>query len=83
MQNFVTWPNFGTQAFWDGVLEEPGLALKLMCHLVNQLGAINPSEHTSREVAACAAVAMHRGQCPAVAADELNRLFDNAKASTC
>ena len=84
MQDFVTWPAFGTKVFWDSVQELPEMALELICQRVHELGGINPSEPTSREVAAHAAVAKYGYPgCATLAAEELNNMFDFAKASAC
>ena len=83
MQDFVTWPAYGTRAFWQNISECPELATELCCHYLTSLGAVNPSEPTCREVAAHATVAMHGRRCMAVTVDEVNRIYDDVKASAC
>ena len=52
LQDFVSWPSFGTPLMWRDMAARPELSLELCCQHLNKLGLINPTKHTQRSIAA-------------------------------
>jgi len=84
MQNFQAWSNFGTRDFWQQIKDTPSLAPELVCELVRDLGGVNVSEPTSRDMAASACVALYGiPQCTTISQEVLSDLYRKIKASAC
>jgi hypothetical protein len=84
LQDFCSWSAFGTAAFWQEVYDHPDLAQELMCRWVNGLGAINPNEPTSADVAAHAAAAQYGyPQCVCLSDAVVQEVYDSVKAPIC
>ena len=47
LQDYHSWPNFGTRAVWADVLDNPPVASEYILQHLNSLGLICPSETTS------------------------------------
>ena len=52
LQDFVSWPNFGTHSLWRDIGARPDLTLELVCQLLNSIGLINPTKDTQKSIAA-------------------------------
>ena len=57
MQDFLSWPSFGTPKLWQTVADNPTLAIEIICQHVNLLGLINPTKATQKSIAAHTIVA--------------------------
>jgi hypothetical protein len=52
LQDYHSWPNFGTRLVWQELFENPALATEVVCQHLNSLGLICPSETTCVSIAA-------------------------------
>ena len=57
LQDYCSWPSYGTRYFWDRIADNPELAVELICQHVHTIGLINPTKETQRSLAACATAA--------------------------
>ncbi len=84
LQDFCSWPSYGTASLWDEVRECPELATELMCQWVNGLGAINPTEPTSASIAAHAVAAQYGfPQCLWLSDGIVQEVYESVKAPMC
>jgi hypothetical protein len=84
LQDFSSWPSFGTATFWHEVDRNPEIAQELMCRWVNGLGCINPTEPTSASIASHSLVAQYGfPQCLWVTNATAQDVYESVKAPIC
>ena len=57
LQDYGTWPSFGTMALWQQIADSPELSLELVTQHLHALGLINPDKGTQKSIAAHVACA--------------------------
>ena len=80
MQDWSSWQNFGTQAFWAEVQSNPAFAGELILQRLCKGGLQNPSEQTSGDICAGILLATHGSNATLLPIAEVDRMFDWVKA---
>ena len=81
MQDYTSFPAFGTAAVWGDIAANPSLSIEVLCQHMHKLGLVNPSEPTSADIAAVALVAQWGPSASALLAQaDIDKAFSDVKA---
>ena len=80
LQDYTTWPNFGTRQLWSEMEQCPPMASEILCEYMHSLGLCLPTEPTSASIAAASAIAQYGNKVFWIHEGILSAIFKNVKA---